>query len=89
MDPLDCTAMDDSAEDQVRRAARARWPVRGFRLGEEPGEDLSATTTADERLAMMWPLALEAWRLTGRPLPDYRRQAAPIRVCRLGEQQSE
>jgi len=28
---------------------------------------------------MMWPLALEAWALTGRPLPDYVRGQAPVR----------
>lgn len=27
---------------------------------------------------MMWPLALEAWALTGRSLPDYERKSAPI-----------
>lgn len=30
-----------------------QWPVRVYRLGEEPTDDLSATTTADERLAMV------------------------------------
>lgn len=34
----------------ARAAARRSWPVRKFRLGEEPDEDLSATTTAKERL---------------------------------------
>jgi hypothetical protein len=48
-------------------------------LGAEPSDDLSGTTTAEERLAMMWPLALEAWALSGRPIPDYERSAAPVR----------
>ncbi len=61
---------------------RADWPVRLHRLGDEPGDDLSATTTAEERLAMMWPLALEAFSLLG-PLPDYRRQDAPVVLQRL------
>jgi hypothetical protein len=52
--------------------------VRVFRLGEEPGDDLSATTTAAERLAMMWPLAVEAWTFAGRPLPDYTRGETPV-----------
>jgi hypothetical protein len=64
---------------------RGHWPVRKFRLGEEPSDDLSATTTAEERLAMMWPLALEAWSLTGKPLADYARSEAPVRVIRLGQ----
>jgi hypothetical protein len=53
------------------------WPVRVYRLGGEPPADLSASTTAEERLAMMWPLALEAWSLLG-PLPDYERGATPV-----------
>ncbi len=53
--------------------------MRKLRLGDEPGDDLSATTTAEERIAMMWPLATEAWSLTGRPMPDYEREEAPVR----------
>jgi hypothetical protein len=29
---------------------------------------------------MMWPLALEAWLLTGAPLPGYERAEAEVRV---------
>lgn len=71
----------DSARE-ARRAARAHWPVRKFRLAHDPGPDLSATTTAEERLAMMWPLAREAWTLAGRTIPDYPRHRMPIRVIR-------
>jgi hypothetical protein len=56
--------------------------VRKYRLGQEPCDSLSDATTAEERLAMMWPLSLEAWSLTGRPLPDYERSAAPVRRFR-------
>jgi hypothetical protein len=68
-----------------RAARRSAWRVRRFALGEEPGADLSASTTAEERLAMMWPLALDAWKLTGRPFPDYVRSAMPVRRRRLGD----
>jgi hypothetical protein len=61
---------------------RQAWPVRVYRLGQEPSDDLCATTSAEERLAMMWPLALEAWTLAALPLPDYERSAAPVRACR-------
>jgi len=72
---------EDTEEMRATRAARrGTWPVRAWRLGQEPGEDLSATTTAAERLAMMWPLALDAWASAGRPVPDYSRSRAPIRV---------
>lgn len=64
--------------------SRSSWPVRKYRLGEEPGNDLAASTTPEERVAMMWPLALEAWSLAGRPIPEYRRPETPVRRSRLG-----
>jgi hypothetical protein len=73
---------NDEAERRRRAAARRHWPVSVHRLGEEPGDDLSATTTAEERLAMVWPLTLAAWRLAGRELPSYARAEMPVRVIR-------
>jgi hypothetical protein len=59
---------------------RREWAVRKLRLGDDSTEDdLRVTTTAVQRLAMMWPLAVEAWSLTGRPMPDYERRDAPIK----------
>ena|SRR5437773_10390561 len=63
----------------ARRMTRASWPIKRFRLGEEPLEDMSAVTTPVERIAMMWPLAQSAWRLSGRRLPPYRRDVVPLR----------
>ena len=67
---------------EARRTARAQWPVRKFLLEDAPGPDLSTTTTAEERLAMMWPLACEAWSLAGHAIPDYPRDRMPVRVIR-------
>jgi hypothetical protein len=61
---------------------RSDWTVRKYALGQEPGDDLSASTTAEQRLAMMWSLALRAWALTGSPLPDYQRANSPVVVRR-------
>lgn len=73
----------DSEREREERAAKRRdWPIAKYKLGEEPGENLSATTTAEERLAMMWPLALEAWRLAGIPIPDFCWEDAPSRLIR-------
>ena len=73
--------MDSEYEKRAR--ARATWPVRRSSLEQEgANDDLSATTTPEERLAMMWPLALEAWSLTGRPLPSYTRAEMPGRLLR-------
>jgi len=68
-----------------KTAARRDWPVRVFRLGAEPGDDLSATSTPAQRVAMMWPLAVEAWRLAGRTLPGYSRDQAPVVRRALGD----
>lgn len=64
---------------------RSAWPIRRHRLGQEPPDDLSASTTAAERLAMMWPLAREGWLLAGRALPMYGRESLPSRIFRCGE----
>ena len=71
--------------EEERRQTRGAWPIRRFRLGDEPNEDLSETTTADERIAMMWPLALDTFSLgrgTGEPSP---RANWPVKVRRLGD----
>ena len=59
-----------------------RMPVRVFRLGEEPPDDLAGTTTAEERLAMLRELTERAWRLSGQPFPTYPRHDVPGRVAR-------
>lgn len=69
-----------SHREEGDSAARGSWPIRVYRLGFEPGDDLSATTTAAERLAMVWPLTLEAWAVAGKPLPAYSRGETPIRI---------
>lgn len=71
------------AKDRVE--ARRAWPVRKVRLGEEPSEDLSFSTTPGERLAMMWQLACDAWAMAGLPIPDYPRNRMPIVKRRLHE----
>ena len=54
--------------------------MASFRLGDEPSDDLSESTTAAQRIAMMWHLAESAWRLAGRPLPTYERREIPARL---------
>lgn len=75
--------MTDPASRQRRAEARRSWPIRTYRLGEEPAEDLSASTTAAERIGMMWRLARDAWAVAGRPIPDYPRERTPISKRRL------
>ena len=80
--------MDEREEREraARAEARRSWPIRTFRLGEEPDDDLSATTTAKERLEMMWPMTVDAWTLAGREIPDYPRDKTPVRVIRRGKE---
>lgn len=69
-------------DDQLERAAeRVNWPVRRHALGREPG-DAARLASATECIAMMWPLALEAWELAGLPVPDHGRADAPSRLVR-------
>ena len=75
---------DESEAAAQRRAARATWPIARFALGDECADDISAVTTAAERIAMMWPLAEAAWKLAGRALPTYDRQHMPARLFRPG-----
>ena len=74
--------MSRHAEAAERRAARSSWSVKTFRLGKEPGDDLSDRTTPEERIAMMWRLAVDAWTSAGLSLPGYTRDRMPGRVIR-------
>ncbi|MFY9345995.1 MAG: hypothetical protein WAT39_26125, partial [Planctomycetota bacterium] len=60
------------------------WPVRAVARGAEPPDGLD--TTPEQRIEMMWELAVQAYRLAGIPIPDYDRAQAPIRVVRRGAQ---
>jgi hypothetical protein len=71
----------DSSKPRIAQAAI-------YPLGAEPPDDLSATTSIEERIAMMWPLALEAWNVSGRTLPGYRRAEMPGRVIIGGHVES-
>lgn len=74
----------ERSSGQAPTADERRRAVRIFRLGDEPSDDLSDTTTAEERLAMLWELSGRAWALTGRPFASYRREEMPGRVIRPG-----
>ena len=84
------TAPSPSPGDaESRRLGRATWPVRRYRLGEEPSEDLSATTTATERLAMMWPLAVDAFSHGGGMPEGAPRNTWPVRILKLSERETD
>ncbi|MBI4421881.1 MAG: hypothetical protein HY560_13740 [Gemmatimonadetes bacterium] len=64
------------------RRAREAWPVRVYRLGEEPSDDLSGTTTPEQRLEMVAQLSQRMWELSAKPVPSYSRADMPGRVLR-------
>lgn len=63
---------------------RHRYATRLIRPGEpEPDDDLEGTT-AEERVAMMWPLVIDAWAFMGKPVDESRLQRHVVRVVRGG-----
>lgn len=62
---------------------RTAWPIRMVALERGNEDDLSDSTSVVERLAMMWPLATEAWALMGQPVPEYDRAHTPVRIVRV------
>lgn len=78
------------SESAIQRAERRRreaqlWPIRKYALGHEPARDPLDPTTAEQRVAMMWPLALQMWTLAGKDLPQYTRANMPGRIIRPGK----
>ena len=66
------------ASDRERRALERRsWPGK-LATTHEPAQ----LATAEERLASMWQLALDAWSIQGKELPDYTRDQIPGRLIR-------
>jgi hypothetical protein len=72
-----------------RAASRRTWSVRLVALGSEPPDDVDRSTTPEERLAMVWSLTVEAWAVSGRPMPTYPRTGTPVRLCRLDGRRPE
>lgn len=71
-------------DKDVSGTHRSRDVVRIYRLGEEPIDDLRASTTPVERLLILRQLTERAWALGGKPFPSYARSQIPVRITRLG-----
>ena len=78
------TVAPTETSEEERRLRRATWPIQRYRLGEEPSDDLSAVTTVEERIAMMWPLAVDAFSHNGGLSERTPRHTWPVRIRRLG-----
>lgn len=63
--------------------SRAGWPVELRCLADADSSALMGGT-AEERLAAVWELTVQAWELSGRDIPTYVRADTPVTaVCRL------
>lgn len=71
--------MSDSSPTQTPPMA----PACIHRLDERVEEDLSDSTTVEERIAMVDTLSKRMWEITGRPVPCYGRAEIPTKVIRL------
>jgi len=60
-------------------ARRATWTLR--RVPRDDGS-IPAAATAEERINQVFELSERAWKLSGRPWPDYERSDMPIVVIR-------
>lgn len=76
--------MDPDAKQRAerRRQQASLWPLRRFQLGHEPLRDALDRSTLNERIALMWPLAKEAWSVAGKQIPTYERCNIPGALVR-------
>ena len=57
-------------------------PVRVVRLHDPDTQDDMRSTTPEQRLGMMWQLAVDAWAFMGEPLAESRLPRHVVRVVR-------
>lgn len=68
---------------------RSRMTARIVPLSSDEAGDPRMGGTVDERVAAVTELTLEAWRLSGRPLPSYTRATMPVVLTTLDQQGRE
>lgn len=74
------------SDDRERRArARAQWPGELTTLDHQSDAALVLHGTPGERVAMVWRITLDAWAMSGRPMPEYDRAHMPGRLIRAGD----
>jgi len=76
-----------ASDSEQRRAARGTWRVVKTTLTAP--EQPQAPQSPAAALGMMWQLALDAWSMTGRPLPDYPRSRIPVRLATIQNKGTE
>ncbi len=74
---------NDEQTANERRLARREWRVVKTSLSVLNA--VKETLPPHVALGMMWQLALDAWAMTGRALPDYVRSKTPVRRLSVHE----
>ena len=69
-----------SAREELPR--RDRLPVRVFRIGEEPADDLSDSTTPEERFEMVAVLSARMLEFSASSPHMHTQRGTPVRVIR-------
>lgn len=64
------------------KRVREGMVVRIYKLGEEPGDDISAETTPEQRIAMVGLLTERMWMLQGSIPCPYTRATIPVKIVR-------
>lgn len=62
---------------------RSHYPVRKLKLSEE-GSEPASTLTPAERIALVWPLTVEAWTFKDGRFDESRLRRDVVRVVRRG-----
>jgi hypothetical protein len=65
-----------------RAAARAQWPGQLSRLDDAEAALAPHSADPSKCFAMVWRITLDAWAMTGTPLPEYTRARMPGRMVR-------
>jgi hypothetical protein len=76
----------DTPQQVPAESDRSHWPTRMGTLAEMESQevDISATTTVEERFAIMWQLAKDAWAFRGEPVGEPPFPRHPVRLIRRG-----
>ena len=82
--------MASGAQQSAEHSAaerRSRLKARVFPLGREPCDDLTATTTAAERIEMVARITADLWARSGTVIPVYKRHEIPVARVPLDRQE--
>ena len=63
---------------------RSKWPVRRMSLAEEGQEQYLRSLSPKERVAMVWPITLQAWAFKEALRDEPRLRRDVVRVIRRG-----